>query len=810
MTTHKEGDDMMFHLKVCTSSSESKEVSKRVRGFALHLCNKLLKSVRTINRVYRVDKKDDVKMIGDDLAKHRCRKILLWIDSASDIMPDINKLVSSLEVEIVCLVTSGDKESLEKDEGLLKKLDYLGMEQHEYYEVKGAVNDSEVALSNTRGTISISSFDDDGRERCLLKHLKRSNKLQDFTKKLGGILAVQLNAMNFYSNDDNSACVKVCISSLKQLKELFENIFVAEKDLKNKISVLQSCGSIQFNIPEVLQLYEKTALKLDTLTSEQEDLLEKYMILEKRKGVSHLHIKGVAGTGKTFLALHILLESLNENKGKNDILFVCRNPPLAFHFMKWIYRRLDSSIKQKNLFQRMSFLTTKGLAQIGIGSDGKMLMEYKDMEDKKFGYIIIDECHEVFKNNTKIDSIQKLLEIILEKNLDCTKIMLSDPSQASSSNITYPEGFTDFTINKVSRSSQRFVAGSMGYRLGDISKIKCSHSSTGPPLMVSVFKSPEDTNIYEVYARKVIDAIDNVLDLYSCESLHGRLAIIVPTEDFLNKFRVCFLAMQNHNVRTVPAEEASRVLNLTKVDGPSLIVLDTVSEVRGLEYLFVFGVGLDQLNKDVNQESSLDLSRSQIYCAMTRCQFHFTLVNEFIEGGLFEWLQNVEESKEDFSFNDEIKHINTRAATALTEKEFEPSMTDKDSFDKYQETSGSDKVKSKGSTTDHSDFTEGFKISSSVWSFKNKDNIQLTNKVKFNPLSYRDNSTEMLNSQNGNTMSVTEDSGNDRQQILRLRYQQQRLLLLRYAAKCPHEDGKCPVTPHCAEMKRVWEHICKC
>lgn len=50
--------------------------------------------------------------------------------------------------------------------------------------------------------------------------------------------------------------------------------------------------------------------------------------------------------------------------------------------------------------------------------------------------------------------------------------------------------------------------------------------------------------------------------------------------------------------------------------------------------------------------------------------------------------------------------------------------------------------------------------------------------------------------------------GSDRAQVLR--HQQQRLLLLRHAAKCPHEDGRCPVTPHCAGMKRLWKHIAEC
>jgi len=41
-----------------------------------------------------------------------------------------------------------------------------------------------------------------------------------------------------------------------------------------------------------------------------------------------------------------------------------------------------------------------------------------------------------------------------------------------------------------------------------------------------------------------------------------------------------------------------------------------------------------------------------------------------------------------------------------------------------------------------------------------------------------------------------------------LRQQQQRLLLLRHASKCPHE--KCPVTSHCESMKRLWRHIMSC
>lgn len=44
----------------------------------------------------------------------------------------------------------------------------------------------------------------------------------------------------------------------------------------------------------------------------------------------------------------------------------------------------------------------------------------------------------------------------------------------------------------------------------------------------------------------------------------------------------------------------------------------------------------------------------------------------------------------------------------------------------------------------------------------------------------------------------------------RIRHRQQRLLLLHHSAKCPHEDGRCPVTMHCGEMKQLWRHMENC
>merc|ERR1740124_930356 len=65
-------------------------------------------------------------------------------------------------------------------------------------------------------------------------------------------------------------------------------------------------------------------------------------------------------------------------------------------------------------------------------------------------------------------------------------------------------------------------------------------------------------------------------------------------------------------------------------------------------------------------------------------------------------------------------------------------------------------------------------------------------------------------SSSGNNGSSSLPQRNDPEWKIRIRHKQQRLLLLHHSAKCPHENGTCTVTPHCADMKRLWRHMESC
>ena len=62
----------------------------------------------------------------------------------------------------------------------------------------------------------------------------------------------------------------------------------------------------------------------------------------------------------------------------------------------------------------------------------------------------------------------------------------------------------------------------------------------------------------------------------------------------------------------------------------------------------------------------------------------------------------------------------------------------------------------------------------------------------------------------GNFSSRSGSVATPQERDIVLRQQQQRLLLLRHASKCPYPEGQCQATSHCAHMKRLWQHIAKC
>ena len=87
-------------------------------------------------------------------------------------------------------------------------------------------------------------------------------------------------------------------------------------------------------------MYESCILCLDKLTPHQWEKLQ-----ECRESDRSVHIKAPAGAGKTFIALHFMLELLDASRSAT-LLFAAKNLPLVALVARWIERRL----KERQVF----------------------------------------------------------------------------------------------------------------------------------------------------------------------------------------------------------------------------------------------------------------------------------------------------------------------------------------------------------------------------------------------------------------------------------------------------------------------------
>ena len=106
-----------------------------------------------------------------------------------------------------------------------------------------------------------------------------------------------------------------------------------------------------------------------------------------------MHLSAVAGSGKTFLAVHIVLETLKSTSGQ--ILFIAPSLPLCFYFIRWLGRRSKhEGIFLKSLLDRVVILTpntnfmklvVKGGCLVGNPSS--------TLSESKFELTVVDEAH---------------------------------------------------------------------------------------------------------------------------------------------------------------------------------------------------------------------------------------------------------------------------------------------------------------------------------------------------------------------------------------------------------------------------------
>ena len=127
---------------------------------------------------------------------------------------------------------------------------------------------------------------------------------------------------------------------------------------------------------------------------------------------------------------------------------------------------------------------------------------------------------------------------------------------------------------------------------------KCHHDADGPPLRPWFFDL-DKSRMFEQYAEHVGASLEDICSTYEKLDLEGRLAILVPSEEFAEALRPCLREVlgviggrHQRRFKLVSAEEAASRVERSPGECEEL-VLDTVGNFDGMERLMVVAVGLD-------------------------------------------------------------------------------------------------------------------------------------------------------------------------------------------------------------------------
>jgi hypothetical protein len=489
-------------------------------------------------------------------------------------------------------------------------------------------------------------------------------------------------------NDDNYICIRIHIASVGILHVLRDDVLgggfeaMLKKRLENMSSSKRTSSEdisnpiiIKADRTHFAEMYENSILKLFELTKHQRHILRKCF------GVDKVHIRAAAGAGKTFIALHRIIRMMRKSR-ESSILFVVNNKALAIFIGKWLCEHFGgTSSDAEAVLDRLQILCKSNnakemdLLKYEIENGKVRLVEVDAVSVKKdFDLMVIDEAHHIYKHQALVAAI--------EQYSAKEHLVLSDMAQSGDITIEFMEGCLELLLTEVVRSSQRIVFAAANFSIqrggSNPAATGCLHPFAGTALVVAMYETtstPSQPEFYDEYATQTAGAVSGIVENYPGLPLHNRVIIIVRDQDFRKQLLKSLKGKlkgisgdSGNGFSLVTAQDAAGTLSSSSSSSKQQLILDSISEVDGLERLFVLCVGLDHcpIKDDPNKAET----RSQFYRAITRSQMAVTIINHFVEGGWLQFMTRLETASEDKEFDQKeaMERIDMGSATRVLEE----------------------------------------------------------------------------------------------------------------------------------------------
>ena len=475
------------------------------------------------------------------------------------------------------------------------------------------------------------------------------------------------------SNGDSALALKLVVRDIQTMHRLRDSVLNgnAEVSLHHHLLKIRGDYGIRIDQSNFFRQYEEHLHTLSELTAHQKAKLEE---LHKHDFV---HLSAPPGAGKTFVAIQLALDALSA-KRQNKILYVAPFRALGLFFVQWLIKRHHAEVMKgggdwtralDDLLRRVILLHAPYMKTVSLSFQAGSLVSVEANVDH-FAVALLDEAQSLF-------SSKQLMNLYHSVQAE-RKLIISDAAQAAK---WHPDvvltKLVEVKLNEVIRSTKRINAGALAFQANKADQEVPSCGGTdGPPLKTFIFQSKE-TRHEELreYCSNIKKALWHIIATFPClGSLHRRVAIIVPDQDFLEELlpplerelRETFL---HRCFRLTSFEESVTYLPIhlqpsqrTPEASGEVLVLDCLDNCRGLEAMMVICVGLDQQIKGMDMSSA----RARIYVAITRANLMAIVVDRFLPGGWLEFLSTLQLKKdEQFEEQDALKEMSPKAATEI-------------------------------------------------------------------------------------------------------------------------------------------------
>jgi len=501
-----------------------------------------------------------------------------------------------------------------------------------------------MSVSRSAEISVILSVDDSSKSQ----HLLELVAFQDLAKALvasmpkGGIL-LEMSPLLGVGSPTGLVHARMSVSSISFLQEL--GGLVLTGDLEKAITEALPAGkpSVSVHRWRFAAAYEVCARALCSLTPHQQEMVSRISATESAR------VEAPAGAGKTFVAVHRIVECLLRGA---SVLVVVQNCALCFWIASLIGSRLQDVSKYLAVLARLSFAYPPfdGLQKIDIEGRSFKLSAAASPPKEPFGLVVVDGAEHIYSN----EAWRWKVEAWTSASKDTALLLLSDASaKVELGEVPYPPNLKEVKLLQVLRSSKQILSHTMPFQLGGEERkasIACGHDSAGP-LVQSFIWGKEEKDRYQRYADETALAVQSASRVLKEDvSLSGRLAVLVPDDAFLASLQPLLGAalgklfpdrvfeLQSAASALANGLPGTQVLGAEGASSPQRVVVDTVQNFGGLEQLVVVAVGLDA---KIEEGSSLQ-TRSRIYRATSRATLMLCIVNELVEGGFMDWLEKLD------------------------------------------------------------------------------------------------------------------------------------------------------------------------